>query len=435
MRALLFFLLLFSRPVHAASYGAPAGGAVQDNAIVCVSIGAYAELTGLDDFRLTASGTSGAAGTEYHGSDQFHLNSNVPVRIVIEALPLSNGEFSIDTTAMIDDFVQFFDTEGDAGHDGEHELSVRGRLGAISSQLAGNYQTTITLTVLPLAGGGAGCGEVSLTFPGEANANYAVLAFEDLYPRAGDADYNDFVVRYSVTENYNATGGLETIEMNFTPIARGAGYNHALMLDLDGVIKNTRNAFTEVDAPFVGDAQIKLTYTNLTNNTEKVKYFGVDDDIPIFHNTRSTLEGYANVYDNGEFVAPKTETKIEITLANPELNALSEAHEITMDKYRVFLDVMNTNNDIDLANVNPNDGMIDANGYPFGIVVPDDWAWMLESHSIDEAYPYFDEYRQFLAGEVEELSPEAENWFSAVDTNSNATVDLQALEIFLAELE
>jgi LruC domain-containing protein len=413
--------------------GAPRNSEVQDRATVCMQLGTWAELTGLDPIKLTSQGVDGAAGTIYRGSDSFRLESNTAVRVHIDVDALSFGDNKLVTYADLDGIRQFFDTEANTPHNADHELTVSTQLGAISAQLAGSYQGLVTLTVMPQQGGEGGCGEVSLSFPGDSNANYAVIAFEDLYPNPGDADYNDFVVRYSVTEDYNATGGLETIEMDFTPIARGAGFNHALKLDLNGIIQNSRTATAVTDAPFAGDAQVKITYKNLMNDTEVIKYKGIDDDIVLFHNTLSSLDGYANVFPGADFTSPKFSTRVEITLANPELNQITEAHEIAMDKYRIFLDVMNTNSDIDLANVNPDNGMIDANGYPFGLLVPADWAWMLESRNIDEAYPHFEAYRAYLAGETDELSPEAEFWFDAPYTDTNSLIDLQALEVFLNE--
>ena len=56
--------------------------------------------------------------------------------------------------------------------------------------------------------------------------------------------------------------------------------------------------------------------------------------------------------------------------------------------------------------------MIDANGYPFGLIVPSDWSWPAEGTNINTVYPYFEEYRRWLAGEAEELSDEAEEWFN-----------------------
>jgi len=394
-----------------------------------------ASLSGLDDLILEPAGISGAAGTVYMAVDTFQLTSNDAVRVIIDGANLSQGSTTIDTDFLVDGFQGFYDTEAGHAHQGDHELKVVARLGAVSSQLSGHYQTVATLTVVPLLGGQDGCGQTTLTLPGEADLNYATIAFEDLYPNPGDADYNDFVVRYSVEESYNASGNLETVPLNFTPIARGAGYNHALMLDLDGTIERTRTAISQTEAPFVGDANVTVVYTDLSNGTTRTKHYGVDDDIPIFHNTRSTLAGFANVYADEEFMAPNTQTSVHISLANPELNFLPDDHEVATDKYRVFLDVLTTNSDIDLAVVNSDDGMIDPNGYPFGIVVPDDWAWMLERHHIDEAYPYFEEYRRYLSGAVAELSPEAENWFRAIDTAADATIDLEEWKRFLAESE
>jgi len=73
--------------------------------------------------------------------------------------------------------------------------------------------------------------------------------------------------------------------------------------------------------------------------------------------------------------------------------------------------VKNTSNDIDIASVNGADGMIDENGYPFGLVVPEEWAWPLEGVDINEVYPYFAEYRQWLNGEITSPSDEALHWY------------------------
>lgn len=77
--------------------------------------------------------------------------------------------------------------------------------------------------------------------------------------------------------------------------------------------------------------------------------------------------------------------------------------------------------------------MIDQNGYPFGILVPENWAWMLEREHIEDAYPCFAEYRRFLNGESDVLSVEAANWFDAIDTGSSSTIDIDAFDDFLAK--
>ena len=425
--------IYFSLSLRADGFGSLVENQVDDSATVCFQVGMQATLTGLDDLVLEPEGIPGSAGTQYIGSDYFQLVSNDAVRLVIEGADLHQGNNTINTEFLVDGVKEFYDTEAGLPHQGTHELRVTASLGAISTQPFGHYQTVVTLTVAPQLGGQGGCGESMLTLAGNAETNYATIAFEDLYPSPGDADYNDFVVKYSVEESYDTSGYLETVSFDFTPLARGTGFNHALLLDLDGIIDRSGEIISQTVAPFFGDASVKVTYTNLNNGTIRTKYYALDDDITVFHNTRSTLAGFANVYAEEEFIAPRTQTNILISLANPEMNLLPDNHEVPIDKYRVFLDVLTTNSVIDLAAINADDGMIDPDGYPFGIVVPDNWAWMLEGHHIEEAYPYFEEYRRYLSGELSVLSAEAANWFRAVDTSAETTINLEEFEQFLSE--
>ena len=68
--------------------------------------------------------------------------------------------------------------------------------------------------------------------------------------------------------------------------------------------------------------------------------------------------------------------------------------------------------DIDLADINPGDGMIDSNGNPFGLLVPTNWVWPLERVNINTVYPYFNEYTQHLSGEIDVLSDQAKHWYN-----------------------
>ena len=104
----------------------------------------------------------------------------------------------------------------------------------------------------PQIGGLGGCGE----FTNRLNDRdgWATLAFEDLYPRVGDGDYNDMVVKYHVEEFYNPQEELERVSLKFEPLARGAGYVHSLNLSLDGLIDKSKNVTAQTNEAFVGDA-------------------------------------------------------------------------------------------------------------------------------------------------------------------------------------
>lgn len=425
-------ILTASQPCFGQSFGNPQSDEISDSAMICMSVGLQASLTGLDPMVLNNMGVDGAAGTVYQNSDQFNLEANGGVSIVASSQPLYYNGYEINTYYLLDGQLHTISTQNNELHNSDHTLTAIAQLGQISSQLSGQYNTTVYLTVLPNLGVDGGCGQQTITMT-EQESEWAFVAYEDLYPNPGDADYNDFVMAFQSSEAYNANGELETINMSFLPVARGAGYNHSAMLDLNGEIWNSHNVTTITDAMFEGDAVIKATYTNLENGNQIEKYYRKDHrDVELFYNTRATLDGFANVFENEDTTTPIWKTDVEITLANPELNALADRGAIGDDSYRLYLNVHNTNNDIDLHTVNPYDGMIDENGYPFGIIVPENWQWPLERVHIDSVYPYFSDYRDWLSGESEDLSYEAEHWYLSPVTNGGVIDQETVTEILEA---
>ncbi len=114
---------------------------------VSMDIGLYASISGLDDFSLTTSGTDGAANAVYSGSDTYQLESNGQVRLTLTGSDLSNGSDSISTSYSLDGNGLVFDTAADMAHNASHSISATATLGNISSQKAGSYTGTITITV------------------------------------------------------------------------------------------------------------------------------------------------------------------------------------------------------------------------------------------------------------------------------------------------
>jgi LruC domain-containing protein len=55
--------------------------------------------------------------------------------------------------------------------------------------------------------------------------------------------------------------------------------------------------------------------------------------------------------------------------------------------------------------------MIDRNGYPFGIVVPVDWAWPLERVNVNTVYPHFPGYRAWLLDNTLPISMMEKEWY------------------------
>lgn len=125
----------------------------EDAATVCLDVGVRAVIQGLDDIDLKLADNQerrdGDVGARYEGRGSFFLESNAPVRVLVSAGPLSNGLKSLTTTYQIDTDDGIFETSSYGGHAAEHELKVKTQLGTISSQLAGEYSSTLVLTVIP----------------------------------------------------------------------------------------------------------------------------------------------------------------------------------------------------------------------------------------------------------------------------------------------
>ncbi len=116
---------------------------------VCLDIGIRAQITGLDDITLTTAQGDGEQGAIYTGSDTFFLESNAPVRLYISAGPINNGLSTLPTEYVIDGSSEVLETAGAGSHSGNHSIRVEAQLGSISDQLAGDYSSTLLVTVVP----------------------------------------------------------------------------------------------------------------------------------------------------------------------------------------------------------------------------------------------------------------------------------------------
>lgn len=195
-------------------------------------------------------------------------------------------------------------------------------------------------------------------------------AWEDLRNSNNDADYNDLVVKSSVTKS------ADQLKIDLFAVARGASYDHEfkIKVPMQGVLG------------IVGDQ-------------------GVDDDgthyyITVFPSTKTVLPGgYAG--NPGDFAA---NTRAADTDCDPTASAtiiLSIDGDFVYDEttpYEPFITVWpsgtvgNGNNyDLYIWEVSGTDTWIgtDTKEYPNGILIPSDWHWPIERTRITVPYPDF----------------------------------------------
>lgn len=217
----------------------------------------------------------------------------------------------------------------------------------------------------------------------------AWYAFEDLYPNRGDADYNDFVVAYQAQQRFDARKRLVSVSIDIRAEARGAGYDHALLMDLRDTFKGGGKATVE---------ELSATGTVVRS----AAYGLADGPITVFASSRAALQPPSgqwatNAIPSTAFVPGRT-ARVTLTLVDPGANMMGA---VAAPPYDLYCHVANTNQDVHLPRIDTNgDGvmdaanvagvvrpMIDPSGYPWALEVPVRWRWPLEGVRLETAYP------------------------------------------------
>jgi len=234
----------------------------------------------------------------------------------------------------------------------------------------------------------------AIRIPAEGNLS---VAFEDLFGHAdaGDADYNDFIAAYNITEYVDSSATLVSrIEFDVTAKEKIAGYNHLFGIRMDS---------------FTGEASVSGKFINYWGYEVPYYRSGIDAplEIPVFKNTSKALG--KNVKFTVKFKTPQ--------------NIDGNAGEVIVDRapFNPYLFVWDTGKDIHLVgeetikdSENPGAVYLDGNNFPWGLLVPVDWDPPAEGERIENYYPDFTAWRE--SGGVSN-----EDWYeNYVDPNAPA---------------
>ena len=170
------------------------------------------------------------------------------------------------------------------------------------------------------------------------------IAFEDLYPEKGDADFNDLVVKFAITEYINPENKISKINIKSKVLAAGAGYKNQFWISILGK-----------DYQIIADPHEDTM--NAWNSKKNEKFF----DAPV--------HSLDIVYEN-----PVSRTDIAPMPYDPYLKANGS------EKNQVHLPFVTT------KFVGKT---LDTSKFPWAVLVPDEWLWPYESTEIFKAYPDF----------------------------------------------
>ncbi|NCS93617.1 MAG: LruC domain-containing protein [Leptospira sp.] len=199
------------------------------------------------------------------------------------------------------------------------------------------------------------------------------IAFEDLFPNAGDADLNDYVLFFNTEEDLNAQGKIVKLRGSYQHVARGAGYKHTLNLKLNAGTGATVTKVIYDDKGKTlnnkGEETLNLSSADLSNGFEL---------LPESNKTLSTPNNNASHANNLKLGYT---VSFEITFDQPVTRTA-----LGNSPYDIYIYVVNTKKNIHLPgkyfDANGKDTFLDATGFPWAIIVPGKWKWPLEGKDI-----------------------------------------------------
>lgn len=255
--------------------------------------------------------------------------------------------------------------------------------------------------------------------------NFGTIAFEDLWPRKGDYDFNDMVVNYSFIEILDAQMRVKDIELSMQVSAMGASQNHGFALQLPV----SQQMIESVSGQIITDDYFALN----SNGTESGMNNAV---VPIFTDGFSLFE----TVDRGGIIntmpgKPKVNAgnlQVKITFSSPIdreligsppydpflLRKQDRSLEIHLAGHppteRADLSIFNT--DDDRSDLENNFHYVDSKNLPWAIHMPESFLYPKERIPITMVYKDFSEWA--IYGGESNINWFINNGFNIVEENS-----------------
>jgi LruC domain-containing protein len=236
-----------------------------------------------------------------------------------------------------------------------------------------------------------------------SSSGFYTVGYEDSFPNNGDYDFNDLVVAYRVELGKDQSGDVLAMRMAAFLVARGAGHTHDWHI---------RFPATGVS----GSTEITMSNPTTLQREIRSESFSGQLDIVAFSDTRASFRPpsgflFANTEPGSPFVAgPRFDAYI--VFDNPV-----SAAALGTAPFDPYLYVHETGYEVHLvdqpptaSSLNASEGRIEtvnADGYPFAMMVPVNWPVAWERTDVGLAYPNLSKYVQ--AGGQSFL-----NWYDSV---------------------
>jgi LruC domain-containing protein len=352
-------------------------------------------------------------------------------KLLLQSLTDSNGHVSGTMTVKTADQYAYISIYGNNENTNQVEVPLIITLTDGTTQYIRNINTIGDIKI-PISNytpsivadaDGDGVPDTLDAYPGDATRSTKVrvpatgvntIAFEDLFPNAGDADLEDYVIQYYNEEDLNAQGQIVEIRGSYQHLARGAGYRHELKLRLpESVSVKYSSAVTKFDGSAVGSGHS----TGIAEFTPDVAQLAAG--LQILERSDYTLIGQ-NV--GTSTFNPGYISKIKIQFNTPVARSV-----IGNAPYDLYAYIINTSQEVHLPGkyLLPNcpgsvpsgvsgegkDCFIDKNGFPWAIIVPGNFRWGKGGTEYSFKVPEKTPYPKFITW-YESLGQSDKDWYN-----------------------
>jgi LruC domain-containing protein len=228
--------------------------------------------------------------------------------------------------------------------------------------------------------------------------NWGTLAFEDMFPSAGDYDMNDLVISYRYTMIANAQNNIVEMTAEYQPLANGAAFQNAFGVQFPFSPSLIRSATGQK----VSTGLAKLSSNGTEAGQSKAVIIPIDNVSAVlnypngafFVNTRNDLDKVtvAPIAVSIQFNSPITPSTLNIANSNPFLiSNQRRTHEVHLPGFAptdlADLKLLGTGDDD--SKPSSNRYYVSKDNHPWALNFAETLKYPLEGVAINKAYLYF----------------------------------------------
>lgn len=205
------------------------------------------------------------------------------------------------------------------------------------------------------------------------------LAFEDLWPSAGDYDFNDMALNYQAIVVLNAQNLAVQVDFICRVKSNRAGYTNGLGVEIVGL---SPTLIESVTGPVLTENYIVLNANGTESNQQNAVVIFTDNAANLLNETTISIK----------FTQPISTSTLGVAPFNPFIiinkNREKEVHLPNASITSLGKSSFN----VDGVNLDPDGNFISDNGFPWAISIIHDFKVPKEGISINEAYNFFGQW-------------------------------------------